>query len=80
MISALFPRCTSVHLTPVDSPRALQPERYLDEARALCPDAHAYLSAGEALTGAKAGASGDDLVVCTGSLFLVGQIRALAGP
>jgi dihydrofolate synthase/folylpolyglutamate synthase len=75
MMRALFPRCTSVHLTPLETPRSLAPERYLDEARELCREVRAYASLDEALSGAKARAGEDDVVLCTGSLFLVGAAR-----
>jgi dihydrofolate synthase/folylpolyglutamate synthase len=77
MMRALFPRCASIHLTPLDTPRSLAPERYLEEARALCADVRAYASLDEALAGAKALAMEGDVVLCTGSLFLVGAARAL---
>ncbi len=78
MIGRLFPRCTSVHLTPVPSPRTLVPENYLSESKQLCEDTTAHATAADALRGAKRRAvRGADLVVCTGSLFLVGAIRAL---
>ncbi len=79
MTAALFPRCASVHLTPVDSPRSLEPERYLDEAKALCPQAFAYRLPATALAAARAAAGPQDLVLCTGSLFLVGEVRSLLG-
>lgn len=77
MLRTLFPRCASVHLTPVPSPRTLAPERYADEARQLCPEVELYGSAQEALSGARMRAAPEDLVVCAGSLFLVGVLRAL---
>jgi dihydrofolate synthase/folylpolyglutamate synthase len=76
MMRALFPHCTSVHLTPLDTPRSLAPERYLDEARTLCADVTAWASLDEALAGARAKARPEDVVLCTGSLFLVGSVRA----
>ncbi|MDY7225156.1 bifunctional folylpolyglutamate synthase/dihydrofolate synthase [Hyalangium rubrum] len=76
MMRALFPRCASVHLTPLDTPRSLAPERYLAEARALCADARAYATLDEALAGARATAGAEDVLLCTGSLFLVGAARA----
>lgn len=76
MMRALFPRCASVHLTPLDTPRSLAPERYLDEARALCVDVRAYAGLDDALAGAKALAMEGDVILCTGSLFLVGATRA----
>ncbi len=79
MMQALFRRCTSVHLAPLDTPRSLAPERYLHEAQALCGDVRAYSSLGDALTGARAQAREGDVVLCTGSLFLVGAARTLLG-
>jgi dihydrofolate synthase/folylpolyglutamate synthase len=79
MLRALFGRCASAHLCPVDSPRTLPPARYAQEARALCPEVELYGSAAQALAGARMRAAPGDLVVCTGSLFLVGEVRALAG-
>ncbi|HYH97639.1 folylpolyglutamate synthase/dihydrofolate synthase family protein [Hyalangium sp.] len=76
MMRALFPRCASVHLTPLDTPRSLAPERYLEEASALCSDVRAYASLDEALAGARALAMKGDVILCAGSLFLVGATRA----
>ncbi|RYZ36118.1 MAG: bifunctional folylpolyglutamate synthase/dihydrofolate synthase [Myxococcaceae bacterium] len=82
MMRALFPRATSVHLTPLDTPRSLPPERYMDEARALCSRVVAHASLEDALAGARVAADGtpEGWVLCTGSLFLVGAVkRLLAG-
>ncbi len=76
MMRALFPTCTSVHLTPLDTPRSLAPERYVEEARGLCGDVTPYGSLDDALAGARVRAGRDDVVLCTGSLFLVGSVRA----
>ncbi|WP_225413042.1 bifunctional folylpolyglutamate synthase/dihydrofolate synthase [Stigmatella hybrida] len=76
MMRGLFPRCASVHLTPLDSPRSLAPERYLHEAQALCGDVYAHASLDDALAGARAHAQAEDLILCTGSLFLIGAIRS----
>jgi dihydrofolate synthase / folylpolyglutamate synthase len=76
MMQGLFPRCASVHLTPLDTPRSLAPERYLHEAQALCGNVYAYASLDEALAGATAGARPEDLILGTGSLFLIGAIRS----
>lgn len=75
MMRALFPRCASVHLTPLDTPRSLAPEKYLEEARALCADVRPYGSLDEALAGARNLAAREDVLLCTGSLFLVGAAR-----
>jgi dihydrofolate synthase/folylpolyglutamate synthase len=80
MIQRLFPLCTSIHLSPVSSSRALAPEQYLNESKQLCADARAHATAADALRAARRKATrGADLVLCTGSLFLVGAIRALVG-
>ena len=78
MIQRLLPLCTSVHLTPVASPRTLLPEKYLSESKQLCADTSAHATAADALRAARRRASRDaDLVLCTGSLFLVGTVRSL---
>ncbi|XXF75779.1 bifunctional folylpolyglutamate synthase/dihydrofolate synthase [Myxococcaceae bacterium GXIMD 01537] len=76
MMRALFPTCASVHLTPLDTPRSLPPERYVDEARALCPDATVHGSLDDAFQAALARAGTQDVVLFTGSLFLVGAVHA----
>ncbi|MCY1034473.1 bifunctional folylpolyglutamate synthase/dihydrofolate synthase [Corallococcus sp. BB11-1] len=79
MMRALFPRAASVHLAPLDTPRSLAPERYLDEARAACSRVVAHASLAEALAGARVDADGNPggWVLCTGSLFLVGAVKRL---
>ncbi|ATB26999.1 bifunctional folylpolyglutamate synthase/dihydrofolate synthase [Melittangium boletus] len=76
MLRALFPACASVHLTPLETPRSLPPERYVDEARSWCADVRAYPSLDAALAGAHSQAASEDVILCTGSLFLVGSVRA----
>jgi dihydrofolate synthase/folylpolyglutamate synthase len=76
MLRALLPACSSVHLTPLDTPRSLAPASYLDEARSLCANAYSYPSLDAALAGARAQAVPSDVLLCTGSLFLVGSVRA----
>jgi len=79
MLRALLPACASVHLTPLDTPRSLAPERYLDEARPWCADVRAYTSLDAALAGALSQSASHDVILCTGSLFLVGSVRAKRG-
>ncbi len=76
MVKALFPRCASVHLTPLPGPRGLDPSEYLTEGKGLCANATVYTSVLEALAGARQAAGANDLVLCTGSLMLVGAIKA----
>jgi dihydrofolate synthase/folylpolyglutamate synthase len=80
MIKVLFPLCSSVSLAPVDSPRALTPEKYLSAARSFCPSTTAHATVAEALKAARAKALPSDVVLCTGSLFLVGAVRELVLP
>ncbi len=79
MLRTLFPLATAAYLTPVASPRTLEPARYLDEARALCPRVLAFGSPAQALAAARAAAGPDDLVVAAGSLFLIGQLKVSLG-
>ena len=74
MAHALFPRLASLHLTPLDTPRSLPPERYLDLARSLCGQVSAYPVLDAALAGAAAACGPGELLLCTGSLFLVGAV------
>jgi dihydrofolate synthase / folylpolyglutamate synthase len=76
MARALFPRLASLHLTPLPTPRSLPPERYLDLARSLCGQVSAYPDLDAALAGAAARCAPGDVLLCTGSLFLVGAVRA----
>ena len=80
MARALFPRLASLHLTPLASPRSLPPERYLDLARSLCGQVSVYPDPAAALQGAAARCAEGELLLCTGSLFLVGAASALLHP
>ena len=79
MLRTLVPRCAAVYLTPVGSPRTLEPARYLDEARALCPKVEAFASPALALAAALKYADPKDLVLGAGSLVLIGQLKAVLG-
>lgn len=79
MAERLFPSCASLHLCPLPSPRSLPPSAYAAKARALCPQVAEHGSVEEALDGARQQArGGGGLVLATGSLVLVGAVRALA--
>lgn len=75
MAEALLPRCASVHFTWLPSPRAVAPERLLAEVGAVCPVAEAHPSVSAAVQAACGGASPADVVLCAGSLVLVGEVR-----
>ena len=77
MIARLFPRCASADVAPLESPRTTEPASYLEQARRLC-ETEPHASVAEALARAQARARSDGgVVLCAGSLFLVGAIRAL---
>jgi dihydrofolate synthase / folylpolyglutamate synthase len=75
MIRALFPKCVKVHLAPVNNPRSLDPTAYVEEARRYCTDVTVYESPLEALAAARKAAPADAVVLCAGSLMLVGRVR-----
>lgn len=76
MFKTLFPLAATLHLAPVNSARTLHPEKYLALAGELCGDISVYESVEAAVDGAKGRADAADVVLCTGSLFLVGQVKA----
>lgn len=80
MRATLFPRCASVDLTPVDSPRSLDPAAYRDAAASLCPMVATHATAQAALAAARERAGRDGLVVVAGSLVLIGTLRAALVP
>lgn len=80
MVGRLFPACATVVLTPVPSPRGLSTDALIAAAHEVCPGRRVDVAADlpEALGRAKAAAAQDGgLVLVAGSLFLVGQARAL---
>lgn len=77
MMRRLFPRASSLHLTPLHSPRSKPPAQYLALASTLCPGAEACAGVEAALDRALAAANPNELVVVAGSLHLVGEARAI---
>ncbi len=77
MISRLFPLCASVQLVAVPSPRSLQPWEYLSEAKQLCSQCEISSSPAEALAAVERRAGRADIILCAGSLYLVGSVRDL---
>ncbi|HTS79632.1 MAG TPA: folylpolyglutamate synthase/dihydrofolate synthase family protein [Myxococcaceae bacterium] len=77
LLRGLLPRCASVALTPVPTPRSLDPASVLDLARSLCPVAEVVASPGEGLERARRRAGSDGWVLVAGSLYLVGAVKAL---
>jgi dihydrofolate synthase/folylpolyglutamate synthase len=76
MLAGLLPRMASVTFTPLDTPRGLPPEAFLEQARGLCPEVELARSPAEALNIARARARPEDLVLVAGSLYLVGAVKA----
>jgi dihydrofolate synthase/folylpolyglutamate synthase len=77
MLQGLLPRCTSAVLTPVPTPRSLDPERYVAVARSLCPRVEVAAGPGAALDRARQNSGPDGWVLVAGSLYLVGAVKAL---
>jgi dihydrofolate synthase/folylpolyglutamate synthase len=72
MGALLFPLADQLIFTAADSPRSMPPE----ELVALAPRGRAVPNIVEALKLVASEAAADDMIVITGSLFLVGEARA----
>jgi dihydrofolate synthase/folylpolyglutamate synthase len=72
----LFPWADELIFTAPDSPRALRPEALIEMADGLAGRCRATLNIGAALDLIQKEASADDVIIITGSLFLVGEARA----
>jgi dihydrofolate synthase/folylpolyglutamate synthase len=70
----LFPLASELVLTAPDNARALRPEAL----REIASRGHLTADIAAALQLVRAGASEDDVIIITGSLFLVGEARALS--
>ena len=77
MLELLLPRCRSATLAPVPTPRSLDPDRYVELARSLCPEVEIAPSMAEALERARVKAGPDAWVLVAGSLYLVGAVKVL---
>jgi dihydrofolate synthase / folylpolyglutamate synthase len=64
---------------PIDNPRAIPVDDLLAAARALDIPAESAPDAASALEHARALTPPNGLVIATGSIYLVGEIRRLAG-
>jgi dihydrofolate synthase / folylpolyglutamate synthase len=73
MADILFPLATEVMFTAPDNPRAVRPEALVE----IAGRGRTAVDIGEALALARRNASAEDVVVVSGSLFLVGEARAL---
>jgi dihydrofolate synthase / folylpolyglutamate synthase len=77
MLRMLLPRCASAALTPLPTPRSLDPSTFVALARTLCPLAEVVESPAVGLAHARARAGADGWVLVAGSLYLVGAVKAL---
>lgn len=75
MAQILFPLFGQVVLTPVHSPRAAAPGELMDAAQMVGVPATAVESSAEGLALALERTAQDNLLVCTGSVYLVGAVR-----
>src|SRR5207302_2764175 len=80
MLARLAPLAGGVHLCAPDSPRAQAPEQLVPLARAANPraPAQAHPSAAAALEAARSAAGPEGTVLCCGSLYLIGELLAVA--
>jgi dihydrofolate synthase/folylpolyglutamate synthase len=76
MTAELFPLAAGVVVTAPENARAMAPEEVIREA-APHPDIRAASNVAAALARARSQAAPDSAIVITGSLFLVGEARAL---
>lgn len=80
MLRELVPLAVAVHLCAVDSPRAAAPEELAAVAGRLGARSCAlYGTVAAALEGARRAAGVEGVVVCCGSLYLVGEVEAALG-
>jgi dihydrofolate synthase/folylpolyglutamate synthase len=79
MLRALAPAARGFHLVAPDSPRARAPESYRAEAARLGPRVDAHGGLAGALACAREAARDGGVVAVAGSLYLVGEARALLG-
>lgn len=68
---------TTFYCCPPSSPRAMSQHVVADAVRRAGADAVAFPSAAAALAYAREHATDDDLIIVAGSLYLVGEVRAL---
>jgi dihydrofolate synthase/folylpolyglutamate synthase len=78
MLERLLPGVHAVHVTSVNNPRATPVDTLAAFARARCPEVFVHHAAADALFAAIGSSAEESLVVATGSLAFVGELRGLA--
>jgi dihydrofolate synthase/folylpolyglutamate synthase len=79
MAEILFPLADRVIATPADNPRSATPEEIRTEAHRVSVEIETAPDVGAALDRARALAGSPDLVVVTGSIYIVGEAMRLLG-
>jgi dihydrofolate synthase / folylpolyglutamate synthase len=77
--SELAPVVTAAHIVPIDFHRAVPPEELASAIKDTLPNVRAHASREEGLEQAVSEAGPDDIVLVTGSFYLVGEIGKLIG-
>ena len=73
----LFPKADKLILTRAENSRTITPAAILNLTRAHCPDETVLTEhSGEAIDAAKNISTAESLIVVTGSLYLVGEVRS----
>jgi dihydrofolate synthase / folylpolyglutamate synthase len=72
----LFPRAERVTVTSANQPRSISAEALAEMTSHLAPNLTMEQNASEALESAIAAAAPEDVIFVTGSLYLVGELRA----
>jgi dihydrofolate synthase / folylpolyglutamate synthase len=72
----LFPRAARVTITAANQPRSISAEALAEMTHDLAPSLNVEQNASKALERAIATAQPDDVIFVTGSLYLVGELRA----
>jgi dihydrofolate synthase / folylpolyglutamate synthase len=75
----LAPEAQSIHLVPIDFHRAVPPAQIAGEIRGLFHDIQVHGSPLEGLVAATEEAGKDDIILVTGSFYLVGEIGRAIG-
>ena len=73
---SLLPKLATYYFTKADIPRALSTETLVEKAKQFQLEGEVFSNVNDALTAAKDKASGQDLVLVCGSIFLVGEVQA----
>jgi len=76
IISSVCPLASEVIVTTPDSPRAMPPERLAERVRAYCQNVSVEPNVERALDIAIQDLDEDDLLLVSGSLYLIGKVRS----